>query len=80
MRDFTYRPAYLPTEALERLIEDLEVRREGLTPNLKRGFTLLAKKDMVRLKNGEYRIPNFVTIEDRDAWWQWASRVLGREL
>lgn len=72
-----YRPGMKATAALERLMRTWEVERRACTSMEKAGFTMLVKRGLVKNKKGTYMRPDFDTLEELDAWFDWLEDALG---
>jgi len=77
MKPEFYTPNVKAKMALERLMKFWEVERKDCTPMEKAGFTMLKRRGLVKNKKGTYMRPDFNTVEELDAWFDWLEDCLG---
>ena len=64
-------------DALERLLNEWEVKRADCTPMERLGFSRLKKRGLVQIKRGVYLRPDHRTDQEFDAWFDWFYDALG---
>lgn len=76
----TYRPGTkVSLYALPKLVRELRVRHSDCSPMEKAGFTLLAKRGLIKRDRRGYWAPNYRTFAEYDAWFNWATKITGIE-
>ena len=76
MKPKFYSPGMKATAALELLMKTWEVERKNCTPMEKAGFTMLVRRKLVQNKKGTYTRPDFETVEELEAWFDWLEDAL----